>query len=249
VDELLGGNRHTFRTVARMDKPTFGRLVILLKEAGLKESNFISVEEKILIHIQVCCAQSNRTVAQRFQHSGQTISKIVREVVATMRSVNHLFMVMPDDDTPTHDRIAADPKYAAFFGDCAGALDGTMVPAAISAEDAAMGSFRDRKKNISQNVLGVVNFDMTFQYILAGWEGSAHDGRVLRDAKMKGLPCPFGKFYLGDAAYALTRQCLTPYRGIRYHLKVLLILYLHMVFVDSLMSTGMGSCTSKADQS
>jgi hypothetical protein len=99
-----------------------------------------------------------------------------------MRSVNHLFMVMPDDDTPTHDRIAADPKYAAFFGDCAGALDGTMVPAAISAEDAAMGSFRDRKKNISQNVLGVVNFDMTFQYILAGWEGSAHDGRVLRDA-------------------------------------------------------------------
>ena len=28
-----------------------------------------------------------------------------------------------------------------------------------------------------------------------------------------------GKYYLGDAGYSLTPYCLTPYRGIRYHLK------------------------------
>jgi hypothetical protein len=27
------------------------------------------------------------------------------------------------------------------------------------------------------------------------------------------------KFYLGDAGYSLTKYCLTPYRGTRYHLK------------------------------
>ena len=28
-----------------------------------------------------------------------------------------------------------------------------------------------------------------------------------------------GKFYLADAGYALSRLTLTPYRGVRYHLK------------------------------
>ena len=28
-----------------------------------------------------------------------------------------------------------------------------------------------------------------------------------------------GKFYLGDAGYALRLWCITPYRGVRYHLK------------------------------
>ncbi|CAN1286938.1 hypothetical protein LINPERPRIM_LOCUS19455 [Linum perenne] len=35
------------------------------------------------------------------------------------------------------------------------------------------------------NVLGVCNSDMEFIYTLAGWEGSAHDGRVLRDALIR----------------------------------------------------------------
>ncbi|CAN1262326.1 hypothetical protein LINPERPRIM_LOCUS11242 [Linum perenne] len=44
------------------------------------------------------------------------------------------------------------------------------------------------------NVLGVCNSDMEFIYTLAGWEGSAHDGRVLRDALIRpnGLKVPKG---------------------------------------------------------
>lgn len=32
------------------------------------------------------------------------------------------------------------------------------------------------------NVLGVCNPNLEFIYVQPGWEGSAHDGRVLRDA-------------------------------------------------------------------
>jgi hypothetical protein len=31
------------------------------------------------------------------------------------------------------------------------------------------------------NVLGACNFSLEFEYMLAGWEGSAHDGQVLKD--------------------------------------------------------------------
>ncbi|CAN0913493.1 hypothetical protein LINGRAHAP2_LOCUS27965 [Linum grandiflorum] len=35
------------------------------------------------------------------------------------------------------------------------------------------------------SVLGVCNPNMEFIYVLARWEGSAHDGRVLRDALLR----------------------------------------------------------------
>ncbi len=81
------------------------------------------------------------------------------------------------------------------------------------------GVFRNRKGALTQNILGVCNFDLTFSYVLCGWEGSAHDGRVLSDGIHKELIMFVNKYYLGDAGYALTKYCLTPYRGVRYHLK------------------------------
>nr|KAE8919093.1 hypothetical protein PF009_g30595 [Phytophthora fragariae] len=52
---------------------------------------------------------------------------------------------------------------------------------------------------------------MKFVYLLPGWEGSAHDGRVLKDAVRHSFDIPEG--------YALNSYTLTPYRGTRYHLK------------------------------
>jgi hypothetical protein len=43
-------------------------------------------------------------------------------------------------------------------------------------------AFRGRKNYTTQNVLATVDFDLKFTYVLAGWEGSAHDATVLADA-------------------------------------------------------------------
>ncbi|XP_039128388.1 protein ALP1-like [Dioscorea cayenensis subsp. rotundata] len=61
---------------------------------------------------------------------------------------------------------------------------------------------------------------MQFIYVLSGWEGSAHDGRVLRDAitKPNGLKVPNGFYYLVDSGYANCPGFLAPFRGQRYHL-------------------------------
>ncbi|XP_042440767.1 protein ALP1-like [Zingiber officinale] len=62
---------------------------------------------------------------------------------------------------------------------------------------------------------------MEFIYVLPGWEGSAHDGRVLRNAisRPHGLRVPRGYYYLVDSGYCNANGFLTPYRGQRYHLK------------------------------
>jgi hypothetical protein len=44
------------------------------------------------------------------------------------------------------------------------------------------GLFKGRKNSCTQNMMAAVDFDLKFTYVLAGWEGSAHDALVLGDA-------------------------------------------------------------------
>jgi hypothetical protein len=60
---------------------------------------------------------------------------------------------------------------------------------------------------------------MYFLYILAGWEGSAGDGRIFLDARQSDFSIPEGKYYLADGGFASCDALLVPYRNIRYHLK------------------------------
>ena len=80
--------------------------------------------------------------------------------------------------------------------------------------------YRTRKGEIATNVLGVCSPDMQFIFVLPGWEGSAADGRVLRDAldRPHGLKVPRPCYYLVDAGYTNGEGFLAPYRGQRYHL-------------------------------
>ncbi|CAN1246818.1 hypothetical protein LINGRAPRIM_LOCUS3266 [Linum grandiflorum] len=66
------------------------------------------------------------------------------------------------------------------FQDCVGALDGTYVN--VRTNLASQARYRSRKGNTAINILAVCNPNTEFIYCLAGWEGLAHDSRVLRDA-------------------------------------------------------------------
>ncbi|XP_049932583.1 uncharacterized protein LOC126409886 [Nymphaea colorata] len=69
--------------------------------------------------------------------------------------------------------------------------------------------------------MAVVGFDSRFHYVLAGWEGSATDSRVLYNAldhPTDPFVVPEGKYYLADGGYPNIVGFLTPYRGHRYHM-------------------------------
>lgn len=67
-----------------------------------------------------------------------------------------------------------------FYQDCIGAIDDTHIFAIVPKCD--VPSYRNRKGFVSQNVLATCNFDLEFMYVLSGWEGSAHDSKILSDA-------------------------------------------------------------------
>ncbi|KAL8533496.1 hypothetical protein ACS0TY_009774 [Phlomoides rotata] len=63
---------------------------------------------------------------------------------------------------------------------------------------------------------------MRFVYVLTGWEGSAANSRVLRDAlhRNNGLHVPRGNYYLCDNGYPNCEGFLTPYKGVRREMDV-----------------------------
>ncbi|KAF7826467.1 protein ALP1-like [Senna tora] len=129
-----------------------------------------------------------------------------------MLLVDELFKQLepvPEDET--------DERWKWFKG-CLGAIDGTHISIRVPLED--QGRCRNRKGEITTNVLGVCSRDGQFVYVLSGWEGSVADGRVLKDAIEwdDGLKVPRDQYYLVDAGFTNCRGFLAPYRGQRYHL-------------------------------
>ena len=60
-----------------------------------------------------------------------------------------------------------------------GAINGTHIKASIPSSRTT--TFRDRRSDITQNVMCACNFDMQFTYVHAGWKGSANDSRVMQN--------------------------------------------------------------------
>lgn len=108
-------------------------------------------------------------------------------------------------------------KFFPWFKDCIGAIDETHIP--MHVPEALRSSYRDRKGNVSHNVLAATTMDMMFAYVLPGWEGSASDSRVFDDAHREDFTIPAGRYYLADAGYPNCDALMVPYRGVRYHLK------------------------------
>ncbi|KAI0522370.1 hypothetical protein KFK09_004749 [Dendrobium nobile] len=82
--------------------------------------------------------------------------------------------------------------------DCIGAIDGTHVDAHVSNSEKA--NYIGRCGSTMQNVMAVCDFNMCFTFIMAGWEGSAHDSRIFKFAtrnRRNNFPMPPpGTFYI-----------------------------------------------------
>ncbi|XP_074266140.1 uncharacterized protein LOC141588606 [Silene latifolia] len=200
----------------RVNRRTFYVLCEMVRDIGdLSGTRNMSLEEIVAMFLYTLAHHfKNRTIGNHFFRSGESVSRnFHRCLLAVLKLHDHLLK----KPTPITEECE-DSKWKCFEN-CLGALDGTYISVQVRNEDRPR--YRTRKGSIAMNVLGVCNPFLEFIYVQPGWEGSAHDGRVLRDAisKPHGLKVPQGFYYLVDAGYTNCRGFLAPYRGHRYHLK------------------------------
>lgn len=218
VAELLDGHPGRFFENARMSKAVFIRLCDILSELGLQDTTKgVTVAHQLMIFLFIVKdGASSRTAQEHFQHSGETISRHFHKVLAALVHLAPSTMMIPNG-TYVAPEIASNTKFFPYFRDAIGAVDGTHIPVYIKTGNA--DAFRDKDGRLSQNVLACCDFGMMFQFVLAGWEGSAHDGLLGDHALRTGLIIPRGKYLLADAGFPICEAFLVPYRGVRYHLR------------------------------
>ncbi|KAI7965366.1 hypothetical protein MJO29_003464 [Puccinia striiformis f. sp. tritici] len=218
VKHILSGNQHRAQAMFRLSIDIFKRCSEELELIDCEPaSKLLSMDEQLAIFLYIVGQNAtNRQTQDRFQHSGETISRVFHHIIHLFVQLQSTYIVSPDPKY-THEVILDNPKFFPFFDHCLGALDGCHVPACVPEQLA--GPYRNRKGSLAQNVLGVVDFDMKFTYLMVGWEGSAHDSKVLGSALAEDFSIPSGSFYLADAGYSLSKGTLVPYRGVRYHLR------------------------------
>jgi hypothetical protein len=197
----------------------FKELVSLL---SLKDGRYVSKEQQLLITLRILAYGYHfRCLQEDFHHSSETVSRWFHHVLNRL-VILHRELVKPGqrDDSKELRFKRNSEKYWPRFRGAIGALDGSQILALICETNQA--PYRNKKGTLTQNVLAAVDFNMRFTFVLAGWEGSAHDSRVLASAKTLqegALQAPKGCYYLADAGYTNTAITLVPYRGVRYHLK------------------------------
>lgn len=135
----------------------------------------------------------------------------------TSEKIYGAYVKLPTRNSPVPDEIRESIDFWPFFRDCVGAIDGSHIPAFVP--ESMRVRFRDRKGQISQNVLAACSMNMEFLYVLPGWEGSAADSRVFENACREDFRIPDRRYYLANAGYGNCDALLVPYRSVRYHLK------------------------------
>ncbi|XP_077246499.1 uncharacterized protein LOC143886413 [Tasmannia lanceolata] len=202
----------------RMNVKCFRRFVNIFKESGtLKGTVHCSIDEQVVIFLHTIAHNlRNCCVKVYCRRSGETISHYFNKVLRAILSMVDQFIIPPSSETPR--QIAENPRCYPYFKDCISAIDGTHIPANVSAE--MKKRFIGRKGHPTQNVLAACDFDMKFTFVVAGWQGYASDSRILGDAiaddfRITRHP---GKFYLADAGFPLLSNFITLYRVTRYHL-------------------------------
>ncbi|KAH0671438.1 hypothetical protein KY290_025877 [Solanum tuberosum] len=220
LSELLSADNDVCREMLRMDKHVFHKLCSILRErAMLRDTAGVMIEEQLAIFLNIVGHnERNRVIQERYQHSGETISRHFNNVLRALKSLSREFLQLPPVSTPL--QILESNRFYPYFEDCIGVIDGMRIPAHVPAKD--QSRFRNRKGNLTQNVLAACTLDLQFIFVYPGWEGSATDSRVLRavldDPDQNFPPIPEGKYYLVDTGYVNMNGFIAPFPGIRYHL-------------------------------
>ncbi|XP_050220164.1 uncharacterized protein LOC126670464 [Mercurialis annua] len=194
----------------RMDRKTFWKLCEMVRDVGkLHGTRNLELEEMVAIFLYtISHHEKNRQLQSFFRRSGEAVSRQFNIVLGYILRLQDILFKKPEPilENSTDDRWKC-------FKNCLGALDGTYIKVRVPKGEKSI--YRTRKNEIAMNVLGVCSQDMQFIYVLPGWEGSAHDGRILRNeiTRRNGLRVPQGYYYLCDAGYTNCEDFLTPYRA------------------------------------
>nr|TKS13924.1 uncharacterized protein D5086_0000048590 [Populus alba] len=112
MSEVLDGPDDGCREMFRMDKHVFHNLCGILRQRGmLRDTAGVMIEEQLAIFLNIIGHnERNRVIQERFQHSGETISRHFNNVLKAIKSLSREFLQPPPIATPP-EILSIAPQY------------------------------------------------------------------------------------------------------------------------------------------
>ena len=153
MKEMYNGSEVTCYDELRLTKRNFHDLCMMLHmKCGLKDNVYVTIEEKVAMFLlAVGHGIKMRALRGTYKRSLETISRHFSNVLAAILSLTGEFIKLPDPSIEPLD----DYKWK-WFGNDLGAPDGCHVDVSVIAADE--GRYMNRKKDISTDILGVVDW-------------------------------------------------------------------------------------------
>lgn len=206
------------------------------EDLAARQSNFsfsngkpLSPNDMVAIALRrLSSGESLQIIGDLFGLNQSTVSQVTWRFVESMeeRGLHHL--QWPSKEIEMED-IKSKFEKIRGFRNCCGAIDITHIVMNIPAVDPANNVWYDREKNYSMILQGIVDPEMRFRDIIAGWPGSLTDALVLRNSGFfklteegkrldgKSLQLSEGielrEYIIGDTGFPLLPWLLTPYQG------------------------------------
>ncbi|XP_060972307.1 uncharacterized protein LOC133038235 [Cannabis sativa] len=136
--EILQGNESRCHRMFRMEKGVFIKLCNELEaNYGFKGSKRMCALEILgMFLFTLGHGAGNRLTQERFQHSGETVSRYFNKVLDVLCHMSVDVLKPPDPDfKDVPEEILRDSRYMPHFKNCIGAIDGVHVNAVIPPED------------------------------------------------------------------------------------------------------------------
>lgn len=207
-----------FKRFFRLTRSTFEIIVTNISQypdlrpswTGGREA--IPIEKQLLVVLWYISGQETlNRIGDRF---GITQASIVRcrdrIFKIFLENLKNKFITWPKENE--RNETIQEFMAAANFPNVIGSIDGTHIR--IKAPAQHPETYVNRKGFHSVILQSVCKANMTFTHIVAGWPGSCHDARVLKNCDLweDGPAKCADAHIIGDAAYPLRQWLLTPYR-------------------------------------
>ncbi|XP_059623049.1 uncharacterized protein LOC132266213 [Cornus florida] len=155
---------------------------VLIFAAILEEQNFYQKSHcrDLILQGEAYVMEILNGHKERCYENFRMYPEIFRTLCSTLKVCQlGTHIIAPPDFSVIPNKIKDSSRFNPYFKHYVGAIDGTHIPATLPV--ATQLPFRGRKGYTTQNVMAVCDFDMRFTYVLAGWEGSANDSRILKE--------------------------------------------------------------------
>jgi hypothetical protein len=213
-------NDAEFKRKYRCTRATLDKITTTIEDnpvfaGGSRGTKQIPVKHQLMVLLQFLGqeSQTNESQRQTFKTGYGTNNEYRKRVVQALIDIRKEWIHWPNEEE--RQQIAQRIEDLFHFPNCAGMMDGTLLPLGFEPTSDDAADYHGRKFPYSLTVLIINDDKRRIRAYLSGYPGSTHDNRLWRNMKQNHRSDKYfspPEYLLTDTAFEPSNHCIPAYK-------------------------------------